>query len=204
MDFFSQQGHSDAKAEHPYWQLMTGIADALDEVLGNDQVQTASLPRTQTPAQIINQITEYIRISSRDDLSSMEMQLHPATLGTVKIMVQQAQNGELTARFTAQSEAVKNALQSQIVQLQQRLDEQGLKVNAVEVTVDTHAFEQNLEQNQQQNNDAADQQNRQSRVRRINLGDLDLNMEETGELDESTRIAAEMMAANGNQVDYQA
>ena len=42
------------------------------------------------------------------------------------------------------------------------------------------------------------------RIRRINLGDPDLLQEGTLELDEETRLAAEMMAANGQTVDYQA
>ncbi|WP_026508766.1 flagellar hook-length control protein FliK [Butyrivibrio sp. MC2013] len=170
------------------------------EVVANERpVYTDQSQQTE----IFRQIVDRLNVTTTDELSKVEMQLHPASLGTVKVMVQQAQDGTVTARFTAQTDAVRNALSSQIVQLQQKLDEQGIKVNAVEVAVDTHAFEQNLEQGQKENN-SSENNARQSKTRRINLGDLDLNMEDAGELDETTRIAAEMMAANGNQVDYTA
>ena len=164
-------------------------------------------PKAQTqgtnPIDVINQITDYMKLNVKEDLTSMEIQLHPASLGTVKVMVEQAQDGGVTAKFTASTEEAKTALQTQLVQLQQKLDEQGIKVNAVEVAVDAHAFEQNLEKGNQQNASEKEEK-RQSRIRRINLGDPDLLQEETLELDEETRLAAQIMAANGQTVDYTA
>ena len=197
---FSQTEEFKTGDINPYQQISEGIKEAFDEV--SDKAETAQ--QTTTNSQdVINQITDYMKVNIKAETSSMEIQLHPASLGTVKVMVEQAVDGGVTARFTASTEEAKAAIQVQITQLWQKLDEQGLKVNAVEVLVDAHAFEQNLEKGNQQN--AAEQEEkRRSRIRRINLGDPDLLQEDALENDEETKLAAEMMAANGQTIDFTA
>jgi len=147
---------------------------------------------------IMRQIMDYMKIQLKADTSSLEMQLHPASLGTVQVQIA-SKGGTLTANFIAQNETVKAALESQMVQLVERFDEQGVKVEAIEVTVQTHEFERNLQQGrggEQQNEEPA----RRGRTRRINLNDA-LSMEN---MEEEDVLAADMMAANGNTVDYMA
>jgi flagellar hook-length control protein FliK len=199
-NLFSQTEEIKTPEMNPYQQMVNDLKNAF-----NEAVSEASRPQASGTNQVdvINQITDYMKLNVKENLTSMEIQLHPASLGTVKDMVEQAQDGGVTAKFTASTEEAKTALQTQLIQLQHKLDEQGIKVNAVEVAVDAHAFEQNLEKGNQQN--ASEQEEkRQSRIRRINLGDPDLLQEETLELDEETRLAAEIMAANGQTVDYTA
>ena len=199
-NLFSQTDEIKTPEMNPYQQMVNDLKNAF-----NEAVNESTRPQTQgtNPLDVINQITDYMKVNVKETMTSMEIQLHPASLGTVRVMVEQAQDGGVTARFTASTEEAKTALQTQLIQLQQKLDEQGIKVNAVEVAVDAHAFEQNLEKGNQQNASEKEEK-RQSRIRRINLGDPDLLQEGTLELDEETRLAAEMMAANGQTVDYQA
>jgi flagellar hook-length control protein FliK len=199
-NLFSQNEGIKTPLMNPYQQMVKDLESAFSEAAG---AKEAAKGTTTSQIDIINQITEHMKVNIKEEMTSMEIQLHPASLGTVKVMVEQAQGGGVTAKFTASTQEAGAALQTQLMQLRQQLDEQGIKVNAVEVTVDTHAFEQNLEQGNQQN--ASEQETkRQSRIRRINLGDPDLLQEDTLELDEETRLAAEMMAANGQTVDYMA
>lgn len=148
---------------------------------------------------IMRQIMDYMRISVKPDMSQLEMQLHPANLGTLQIHVA-SKGGVLTANFVAQNEAVKAALESQMVQLKENFTEQGVKVEAIEVTVQTHQFEENLEQGQQKNQGSSE---KKPRTRRIAL-DGPLTMEELSGMDGEERLAAEMMAANGSTVEYTA
>ncbi len=148
---------------------------------------------------IMRQIMDYMRIQVRADLSSLEMQLHPASLGTLQISVA-AKGGVITANFVAQNEAVKAALESQMVQLRESFAEQGVKVEAIEVTVQSHAFEQNLEQGRERGQETAP---RSQRPRRLRLDSL-MDPEELQELPQEEQLAAEMMAANGTTVDYTA
>ena len=147
---------------------------------------------------IMRQIMDYMKVNLGADLSSVEMQLHPANLGTLQIQVV-AKGGIMTASFITENEAVKAALESQMIQLQQQFDEQGVRVDAIEVTVQTHQFEQNLEQGR--GSSRGDQEPaKKQRVRRIDLSGEFL----AEELEEEDTLTADLMKANGNTVDYTA
>ena len=112
-----------------------------------------------------------------------------------------AKDGGLTAHFTTQNEAVRAVIETQLIQLKSQFEEQGIKVDAVEVTVANHAYGQQL--SQENENAKQDQAKSGKGRRRINLDQLD-GEEELEDLEDSERIAVEMMRANGNTVDYTA
>lgn len=147
---------------------------------------------------IMRQIMDYMKVNIKADMSTMEMQLHPASLGTVQVQIS-ARGGAVTASFIAQNEAVKAAIESQVVQLQEQFQEQGVKVEAIEVTVQTHQFEQNLEQGRR-GSGQEQEPSRKGRTRRISLEDSIPGEE----MDEEDLLAKDIMIANGNTVDYTA
>lgn len=149
---------------------------------------------------IMNQIMEYMKVNVKADMKSMEMQLHPASLGTLGIQIV-AKDGVMTAHFTTQNEAVRAIVETQLIQLKNQFEEQGIKVDAVEVTVANHAYGQQYSQD----GDSAEQEQAKSHKgrRQINLDRLGED-EELEELEDSERIAVEMMQANGSTVDYTA
>ena len=148
---------------------------------------------------IMRQIMDYMRIQIKPDVSDVEMQLHPESLGRLQIHVS-SKGGVVTANFVTQNEAVKAALESQMVQLKENFAEQGVKVEAIEVTVQTHEFERNLNQERGSNQSEPEKKNK---TRRINLNALS-GLEEVEELTQEDALVAEMMTANGNTVDYTA
>ncbi len=168
-----------------------------DSITPETTYQSAQNVQTE---EITNQILEYMRIHIKADTQEMEMQLHPASLGTVNVQLT-AKDGAITAQFTTQNEMVRAAVESQLIQLKEQFEEQGIKVDAVEVTVASHQdgqqFTQNGEEMQQDNQKSG------KASRRINLDDLE---EEEGleEMEDSERIAVEMMRQNGNSIDYMA
>lgn len=168
----------------------------LSEVTANQQ----AMERFTSTEEIMNQITEYIKINLKSDVQEMELQLHPASLGTVNIQLA-AKDGVITAQFTAQNETVKAAIESQLVQLRAQFEEQGIKVDAVEVTVANYRFEQSFSGKEE--NPGEGSKNGKKGPRRINLNDLSLE-ELPEDMEDSERIAAEMMANSGNTVDYTA
>lgn len=150
--------------------------------------------------EIMDQITEYMKINLKADVQEMELQLHPASLGTVNVQIA-SKDGAVTAQFTTQNETVRAVIETQLVQLKQQFEEQGIKVDAVEVTVANHEYGQQFSQ---ENGDTGNMQNRSSKgTRRINLDEIGAE-EDLEEMEESERIAVEMMQANGNTVDYTA
>lgn len=146
---------------------------------------------------IMDQILDYMKIQLSTDVTSLEMQLHPASLGTLQIQIA-SKAGVVTANFITQNEAVKAALESQMVQLKEQFEEQGVKVEAIEVTVQTHEFERNLDE--QGRGRGGQEPEKKNRTRRINLNDS-LTLEG---LEEEEALAADMLAAGGSTVDYTA
>ena len=147
---------------------------------------------------IMNQIMDYMRINLKADVQEMELQLHPASLGTVNVQIA-AKDGAVTAHFTTQNEAVRAVIETQLIQLKQQFEEQGIKVDAVEVTVANHEYGQQFSQ---ENSDTAQKQGKSGKgTRRINLDEID-EEEDLDEMEESERIAVEMMQANGSTVDF--
>lgn len=150
---------------------------------------------------IINQITEQIRVHVTSETTEMELQLHPASLGNVKVQIASTE-GILTAVFTTENEAVKAALESQLVQLKENFAEQGLKVESVEVNVSAQGFERSLDQQEQEQNRFENSRSKKS-TRRIRLDGIEENGDLlTEEMSGDDRIVADMMIRNGNTVDY--
>ena len=171
-----------------------------------EQIEQAVAAKTETTyssysttQNIMNQIQDVIKVIQTQDLTEMELQLHPATLGNVRVQLAVTE-GVLTATFTTENEAVRAALESQMLILKQNFEEQGIKVEAVEVTVASHAFERNLDSSE---NGAGEEQapEKKKSGRRISLTELMDEIEEE-ELSDEDRILAEMMRQNGNTVDY--
>lgn len=161
------------------------------------QSTTAYTSNTQ---EIMDQILSNIKIRITPNVDSLEMQLHPQSLGTVHVQLTN-HAGEITAMFHVQNEAVKTAVETQMLQLKEALNDQGVKVEAIEVSVDTRGFESSLWQGQENAGQEAYEQQRRT-PRRINLASLDASFEE--EATEEEVLAAKMMEANGNTVDFTA
>ena len=201
----SQGRNSDEKKGQSESMLNTGnqminalLQDKVQEVEGTFE-QTATFFNEQTQ-DIMNQIMDHMRIQLKPGLDQLEMQLHPASLGTVHVQLTN-RGGEITAQFHVQNEAVKTAIESQVATLQESFKEQGVKVEAVQVTVENHGFESNLWQGQKREENTSSQNSRKT-PRRININDLGGGFEE--EASEEDLLTAKMMEANGNTVDYTA
>lgn len=168
-----------------------------------DVVETVeSFSRSFSDAEnIMSQVTENIKLNVSQDTTSMEMQLHPASLGTVNMQVT-SQNGVVTAHLLVQNEAVKTALESQLVQLQETFEEQGKTVDAVEVSVANYDLDRGMNQNAQ--DEQKEQALRAGRIARRRLRLDSLEDEDLEELGEDERIAADMMRRQGNSLDYMA
>ena len=148
--------------------------------------------------EIMDQILDYMKVSVKPELTSLEMQLHPESLGTLHIQISNRE-GAVTAQFIAQNESVKTALESQVMELKENLEQQGVKVEAVEVTIAQYSLDRNPD-----GNEASSQQGKQGRkgVRNLNLGEL--NPDEEEDLTEEERLTAEMMQSEGSTVNYTA
>ncbi len=181
-------------------QTMMQMPEIPEQV--NEIPEAANLEyRSMQTEEIMNQIMEYMKINLKAETQTMELQLHPASLGTVNVQIMARESG-LTAHFTTQNETVRAVIETQLIQLKNQFEEHGIKVDAVEVTVANHAYGQQFSQD---NGEEQQEQAKSGKGRRrmINLDQIEED-EVLEEMEESERIAVEMMQANGSTVDYTA
>lgn len=100
--------------------------------------------------EIAQQIIEQVKIVIQPAQTSMEMQLNPEHLGKVNLNIT-SKDGVMTAQFLTQTQVAKEAIESQIQTLRETLEQQGIKVEAIEVAVSEYAFQQNGEPDGREN-----------------------------------------------------
>lgn len=147
---------------------------------------------TVKEADIVNQVIDSVKLMASRELTSMEVMLNPEHLGSVHITVT-ARNGIVSAQIAAQNEQVKTALENQMVTLREQFESQGLKVDAVEITVMAHSFEagQNFGQSE------SERKQGESKVhRKLDLSSFD------DELEEDLESTAPAPKAEGSSVEY--
>lgn len=199
---------SDENSQEGFSQnQMSQFSEAMKDVeVQNASAMSVNADGTPSTDHIMRQLVDFVKIQKGTELTEMELQLHPASLGNVRVQLS-TKGGLVTAQFTAENETVKNAIESQVVQLKNSLEEQGVKIEAVEVSVASHQMEKNLEQNNQDRHETGEDDKTGSikKIRRASINRNSLEgeeaVEELMEEDDATRLAMEMMAINGGTMD---
>ena len=139
------------------------------------------------PVDVVNQVVNSIKLNNFSELKSIEIQLNPQNLGKVNLMVS-VREGVITAQISTENEQVKRALEGQLSTLRENIEQQGIKVEAVEITVQTNAFEAN----QQFGNKEPKQDSKGSRKIRFNgfniSSDDEMPEEETVNYNENSSV----------------
>lgn len=165
--------------------MISNITDTFADIITEDSSMVKE-------ADIVNQVIDSVKLMASRELTSMEVMLNPEHLGSVHITVT-ARNGIVSAQIAAQNEQVKTALENQMVTLREQFESQGLKVDAVEITVMAHSFEagQNFGQSE------SERKQGESKVhRKLNLSSFD------DELEEDLESTAPAPKAEGSSVEY--
>lgn len=166
---------------------LRGLTERIEELV-------ADRTDVETAENITKQVVNQVKLTMKNDVTSLQMQLYPEHLGKVSIQVV-SKNGVLTAQIAAENEVAKAALESQLATLKESFDSQGIKVQSVEVMVSTNAFEQN----QQSNTENSDQEHRHGRQAKKNIL-TGLAGEDDSELPEDNSLQETL----GNTVSYTA
>ncbi len=141
---------------------------------------------------ILRQVVEQVRVNMNQQQTSLELQLYPEHLGRIQINVV-SKEGVMTASIVAETEAAKQAIEAGLLNLKEAMEQQDLKVEAIEVMVSTMGFEQSDEQQQ-----SFDEKGSSNPRRKINLSELgeEITVEDEAEI--------EKMKATGSSVSYRA
>lgn len=197
----SQKTKESSVNEHA--QNMEFQVRAEQQTAAPEEVNKVASRTTIDVQDIMNQITEFAKVNLSPENSSIEMQLNPENLGKVYLHIAATKEGNITAELAVSSETVKTALEAQIADLRTSLNQQGIKVDAVEVTIASHEFERNLEQNASGEEQQGSQREESGRTagRRLFRGELD---ELSGLMNEEETLAAQIMKDHGNTMDVTA
>lgn len=161
-----------------------------------DEVSMTAAQRLEAMRDIVNQVLEQIRITIKPETTSMELTLNPENLGKVSLTVV-SKEGHLTASFTAQNQVTKEALESQMQTLKESLNSQGIKVEAIEVNIESFAFDERNQMNGGQENHGQSK----SKERRLTTEDIQKAFGEDINGEEET-IDTAAITQSGSQVDY--
>ena len=112
-------------------------------------------------------------------------------------------HGEVTTKIIAQTQAGKEAVETNLANIRTNLEQQGVKVASVEVTVESHAFEQNLQgESSKEQEQLLREQQQENKKHQMNLNLNELTLDDlAGLMSEEEMITVRMMRENGNKID---
>ena len=142
--------------------LFSQFMDSIESAADADVSRTIS--DVHNMREIAGQVIEGVRINVKPDTTGFEIQLNPEHLGKVNVSIQM-KDGVAVADFVVKDEMTRAALESQIQTLKDTFEEQGLKVESVEVTVSDFSFKQD------DNSWTGEEQDGDSRRRRFRTDD---------------------------------
>lgn len=173
----------------------------LDNQMGANQKVEGNAAQTNQARETYNvpqQIVEQAKLLQRGTDSQMIIKLNPEHLGQLSLKVSVNGNGGVTATFHTDNAQVRAILETTMTQLRQQLDEQGIKVDNVEVH--TGLPDGQLPQDQGQQG-FYQQQGQQVRSQQADLQDFEESSENlAAELENSQENQEVVLDSQGNQI----
>ena len=164
-------------------QNLTQAAEDISEITGQKDV-------VQMIREVADQILEKVKVSVTAETTSLEIVLTPEELGKVNLTVSAEQDGTMKARFVTENEMAKEAIERNLVQFKETLQEQGLKVDTIEVTVGNFEFNKNGQAGE------GSQEEKKDSNRRF------ISDEEIGQKDDTDQLAKIFMEGGESTVNY--
>ena len=119
-------------------ETWNSFLDNLTGVVKETKVQfNGNMEELVQVREIANQIVERVKVTIKPNQTSMDLQLNPENLGKVNLSIQST-GDRMTAKFVVENELVKEAIESHIQLLKDSLSEQGIKVDSVEVAIESN------------------------------------------------------------------
>lgn len=166
-------------------QNLQQAADKIGEITGQKDL-------VQLVREIADQIMEKVRVSVTPETTSLEIVLTPEELGKVNLTVSAERDGTMKASFVTENELAREAIERNLVQFKEMLQEQGLKVDTIEVTVGNFEFDKN------------GQANESSQEEKRNHNGRFMTDEEIGQKEDTDQLAQHFMDGGESTVNYMA
>ena len=183
------------KAVHNNLSPAENFVKGLEDAMKVENAEITGFRGTISARDIVYQLTEAVKVEISPENTRLEMSLNPESLGKVNLNIT-SKDGVMTAQITTQNEISKEALESQLQILKENIEAQGVRVEAIEVTVAAYTFadSKNAE------SDGYQEANEGGKHRTKGISGIgnDLSVEEA----EAERIRQEMMEQTGSTVTY--
>ena len=160
-------------------------AQEIGEITGQKDI-------VQMVREVADQILEKIKVSVTAETTSLEIVLTPEELGKVNLTVSADADGTMKAKFVTENELAREAIERNLVQFKEMLQEQGLKVDTIEVTVGNFEFDKNGQANE------SSQEKQKNGNRRF------INEEELSQNEDNDQLAKILMEGGESTVNYMA
>ncbi len=178
---FSNSENLSESAEHPAvqtpFQNNSGIS-AFQQTIETMDAETQQVQETQqgrTDYDIPKQIVDQARLIRSGENTEMVIRLRPEHLGNLTLRISVTGNGSVNATFQSDNAQVRAIIESSMAQLKQDLENQGLKVNNVEVY---SGLGDGLMQGGQSQSEYQQQQSNAARHSKLDMDALEDDMEQ--------------------------
>ncbi len=108
------------------------VTQKTETIIMNGQVQT--IQTEVTAKDVFDQIVTGMKVQVTESKSNVLLQLNPQHLGKIGVNLMN-DNGVVTGHFVAESEAVKEVIEANLSSLKNQLQNQGIDVSEIKVTV---------------------------------------------------------------------
>jgi len=125
-----QNQQQDQQNVQPIGDVKVGLINNQAEI----QKAASSMPQPIKSAEVINQLVETAKVIIGQDKSEMIIQLKPDHLGKLELKVVTEQ-GIVAAKFIAESQKVKEIIETNMQLLKDSLQKQGISIDSVSVQV---------------------------------------------------------------------
>lgn len=195
----SSQSNSEAdKNQEPGLTASELSNQFLDQMVNSTKTTQAQFSQQLTQLseirEIANQVLEQIKLVIKPAQTTMEFTLNPEHLGKVALNIT-SKEGMITATFTTQNQIAKEAIESQLQIFKENLNNQGLKVDIIEVNVSNFSFEGSNQMDQSNSNQQEAAKGKKTTLR-VDAEDKDFLEEALSGLDQGDS------ADYGNNFDY--
>lgn len=191
----SKNGNESGEKNHEFNAVTNNLSQSIQNAF--DKIITEGESKINT-VDVIKQIVEAAKVTVTQDVSSMEIQLNPENLGKINLSVV-AKDGVITAQITAENESVKKAIENQMSVLKENFNNQGIKVEAIEVTIASHSFESNQNLGKDDTNQDTNGKSTNKPLKLDSIEDL-----QDDELSDEERRVMHLLKSNSSSVEYSA
>ncbi|NEW05548.1 hypothetical protein GK047_05885 [Paenibacillus sp. SYP-B3998] len=158
-----------------------------------DKPATSTMNAANFSEEMTEHVLKTMKITLADGISEAKLSLFPKNLGHVDVKITMHQ-GQLIAQFAADTVAAKQMLESQLPQLRQALQTQGLQVEKLEVTQNANMQSSMFQDQRQQQFSNQSQRQNKSRSGDYQADSADFNQE-------IENVAQTRTATYGNSFD---